>query len=253
MSVPTVVLNEATPAGSDKMREGDDRIREYKTQNREIVGVDHKYESSGQDADMGKHNQISFLEQADIGVGAEGKPLFGAQTVNGKPELVFTDEDDNDHLVVAPAGSVLMFAGAIASIPMGYLACDGSAVSRTTYAVLFAAISTIHGVGNGSTTFNLPDFRDKFIIGAKQDDSGVPKTNVTGSLTASGGAATHTLTTDEIPSHTHTVSKATQWGASGTHFAGYSSGSPTAGSGTGGGSAHNNLPPYYAMLFMIKI
>ena len=53
MSVPIVALNETTPAGGDKVREGDDRIREYKTQNREILDVDHKYDSGGKNNDMG--------------------------------------------------------------------------------------------------------------------------------------------------------------------------------------------------------
>lgn len=57
----------------------------------------------------------------------------------------------------APAGAVMMFAAVIP--PTGWLVCDGSAVSRSTYSSLFAAISTVYGVGNGSTTFNLPDFR----------------------------------------------------------------------------------------------
>lgn len=57
----------------------------------------------------------------------------------------------------APSGAVMMFAAVIP--PTGWLVCDGSAISRSTYASLFAAISTVYGVGNGSTTFNIPDFR----------------------------------------------------------------------------------------------
>jgi microcystin-dependent protein len=59
--------------------------------------------------------------------------------------------------VTFPTGSVLQFAGTTA--PDGWLLCDGSAVSRTSYAALFAAISTSHGTGDGSTTFNVPDYR----------------------------------------------------------------------------------------------
>ena len=54
-----------------------------------------------------------------------------------------------------PAGSISMYAGSTA--PTGYLLCDGSAVSRTTYADLFTAIGTTYGVGDGSTTFNVPN------------------------------------------------------------------------------------------------
>ena len=62
-----------------------------------------------------------------------------------------------------PAGSIIAWpAGAV---PSGWLACDGTAVSRTTYAALFAVLSTDYGVGDGSTTFNLPDTSDRTIIG----------------------------------------------------------------------------------------
>lgn len=81
-----------------------------------------------------------------------------------------------------PPGVVWPFAGAIASLPVGYLFCDGTAVSRGTYATLFGVIGTQYGVGDGSTTFNLPDLRDMFIVGAKQDSSGVAKSNIEGSL-----------------------------------------------------------------------
>ena len=64
----------------------------------------------------------------------------------------------------APAGSVMIWAGT--TVPAGYLLCDGSAVSRTTYSALFAAIGTTYGVGDGSSTFNLPNFQDRVIQGA---------------------------------------------------------------------------------------
>lgn len=63
-----------------------------------------------------------------------------------------------------PAGSIISFAGATS--PDGFLICDGSAVSRTAYANLFAVIGTTYGAGNGTTTFNLPDLRGEFIRGA---------------------------------------------------------------------------------------
>lgn len=61
-------------------------------------------------------------------------------------------------------GQVCFFA--MATAPTGFLTCNGAAVSRTTYAALFAAIGTLYGVGDGSTTFNLPDLRAEFIRGA---------------------------------------------------------------------------------------
>jgi hypothetical protein len=62
-----------------------------------------------------------------------------------------------------PAGTILAFAGN--STPQGYLVCDGSAVSRTTYRLLYTIIGTTYGAGNGSSTFNLPDLRGEFIRG----------------------------------------------------------------------------------------
>lgn len=63
----------------------------------------------------------------------------------------------------APAGRIEAYAGATA--PTGYLLCDGTAVSRTTYAALFAVTSTTYGVGDGSTTFNVPDLRGRVPVG----------------------------------------------------------------------------------------
>lgn len=70
-----------------------------------------------------------------------------------------------------PVGMIMSWTKA--STPTGFLVCDGSAVSRTTYAALFDAIGTTHGVGDGSTTFNLPDLQGRLPVG---DDGGVSYT-----------------------------------------------------------------------------
>lgn len=110
-----------------------------------------------------------------------------------------------------PAGVIFDFAGPEANVPPGYLPCYGQAVSRTTYAGLFAAIGTTYGAGDGSTTFNLPDARGRAVAG--KDDMGGAAANrltasggVTGStLGAVGGAETHTLTVAQMPQHSHAV------------------------------------------------
>lgn len=85
-----------------------------------------------------------------------------------------------------PAGTIVPFAGA--NIPSGFLLCNGSAVSRTLYADLFSAIGTVWGTGDGSTTFNLPDARDRFLEGAGSNslgaylEAGLP--NITGVIHA---------------------------------------------------------------------
>lgn len=92
-----------------------------------------------------------------------------------------------------PAGVVITYAGSTA--PEGWLLCDGSAVSRDTYATLFNVIGTTYGVGDGSTTFNLPDLSGRVVIGV----SG------THALASTGGSETHTLTESELPAHSHIV------------------------------------------------
>jgi microcystin-dependent protein len=91
------------------------------------------------------------------------------------------------------AGIIKMFAGSTA--PTGYLLCDGSAVSRSTYADLFAAIGTIYGTGDGSTTFNLPDLSGRVAMG----------TSSTYTLGSTGGEESHVLLDTEIPEHVHEV------------------------------------------------
>jgi microcystin-dependent protein len=83
------------------------------------------------------------------------------------------------------------------SVPSGWLLCDGSAVSRTTYARLFAVIGTIYGSGDGSTTFNLPNFKGRVPVGK---DIGQSEFD---SLGESGGEKAHTLTQAEMPEHNH--------------------------------------------------
>lgn len=95
-----------------------------------------------------------------------------------------------------PSGSITQFAGS--SAPSGWLSCDGSAISRTTYAALFAVIGTTYGSGDGSTTFNIPNMKGRVPVGLDSSQTEFD------SLGEAGGAKTHTLTTAEMPSHTHT-------------------------------------------------
>ena len=119
-----------------------------------------------------------------------------------------------------PSGTILMWYGTEETISAGWQICDG--------------------------TNETPDLRDKFIIGAGS----------TYTLNATGGAATHTLDVTEIPSHNHTVPLDTTWYVNGN---GNSTGGnlrdngPVNSSYTGGGAAHNNLPPYYAIYYIMKL
>lgn len=159
----------------------------------------------------------------------------------------------------APAGSMLPFAGSAA--PVGWLLCYGQAVSRATYSVLFTAISTTYGSGDGSTTFNLPDLRGRVVAG-KDDMGGTSASRLTSpvagsTLGATGGAQSHTLTTPEIPSHTHTLNKSGGFSGSDTPPFGLNLNDPgpfvtTSTSAAGGGDAHNNVQPTIVANYIIK-
>lgn len=113
----------------------------------------------------------------------------------------------NGASVGIPAGVILPYGGAAA--PTGYVLCDGSPYSRTTYAALFAAIGTAYGAGDGSTTFNVPDFRGRAPAG-KDNMGGTAANRLTtagsgvdgATLGASGGAQSTTLVTANLPPYT---------------------------------------------------
>jgi microcystin-dependent protein len=147
-------------------------------------------------------------------------------------------------IAVVPTGSVLPYAGS--SAPTGYLLCQGQAVSRTTYANLYTVIGTTYGGGDGSTTFNVPNLQSRVPVGLNTGD-----TNFS-SLGKMGGEESHTLTINEIPSHSHTYPD----GVNATGTDGLVAGGSVTGTGTtssvGSGWAHNNLQPYITLNFIIK-
>ena len=156
------------------------------------------------------------------------------------------------HMLVPP-GSVVAYIST--SAPGGWLLCDGSNVSRTTYATLFSVIGTTFGVGDGSTTFTLPDMRGRVPVGS---GSGAGLT--ARSLAATGGEETHTLTVPEIPAHTHSYTDTYRTGnqdtdnAFGTETVANESSvseAKTTGS-TGGGQAHNIMQPFLVLNYIIK-
>ena len=146
-------------------------------------------------------------------------------------------------------GSIQMWS--TASAPAGYLLCAGTAVSRTTYAALYAVIGTTFGSGDGSTTFNLPNYTNRFPYGT--------------TLAATGGSAdavvvshTHTITD---PGHLHSLAGDPRTGASGgptpNIFGDGSYNTSTATTGisvntTGVSGTGANIPPYLGINFIIK-
>lgn len=136
-------------------------------------------------------------------------PMTGALNMNGNAiNNIAPGSSPSSVATLAqamPIGAVVDFAGSTA--PAGWLLCYGQTVSRTTYADLFAVIGTTYGVGNGSTSFNLPDCRGRVIAGL--DNMGGTTANrlsssfSSGVLGAFGGSQFCALEAAQVPSHVH--------------------------------------------------
>jgi microcystin-dependent protein len=190
--------------------------------------------------------QEAFVANQDINLATRKVTSLLAGTV-GSDLMNKGQFDTQSHFYNVPIGAIMNFGNA--TVPNGFLLCDGSAVSRTTYALLFAAIGETYGVGNGTTTFNLPNAISRMIVGLDPDDTDF------NALGKTGGATTVTLDTTMLPSHTHTLENGYY-----DSYGGNASPqsvlvtppvSGTSGS-SGGGGAHENLPPYVKMSVGIK-
>mgnify|MGYP003110937708 FL=1 len=155
-------------------------------------------------------------------------------------------------------GGIISFANT--SIPSGFLLCDGSAVSRSTYSDLFSAISTTYGTGDGASTFNLPDLRGRVLAG-KDDMGGSAANRLTSSgavngtgLGNSGGGESHTLTTAQLASHSHRYghTNASASTGSGGNRDALPNALPYNTEATGGGQGHNNVQPTIIINYGIK-
>ena len=156
------------------------------------------------------------------------------------------------------------------SIPSGFLECNGAAVSRSTYANLFAVVGTTYGIGDGSTTFNVPDLTDRCCIGNSPTKSlattgGANSVTSTGNIT--GSADPTTLSSNQISSHSHPGSaialpnqSPTQVNAGNYNAGGVTNSGPAGGGGShthsmGGsftGNAESVLQPFLTMVYIIK-
>jgi len=105
---------------------------------------------------------------------------------------------------LVPTGTLTAFAGSTA--PDGFQICDGRALSRTTYARLFAVIGTTYGAGDGSTTFNVPDFRGRAAFGSDaMGGSAAGRLSEMDAVGKTGGAEQQTLSVDQMPAHAHAI------------------------------------------------
>jgi len=157
-----------------------------------------------------------------------------------------------------------------ATVPTGFLECNGQAVSRTTYADLFAVISTTYGVGDGATTFNVPDLQDNVAVG-KSNNKALASTGGANTVSASGNVAgstaNATLSINQAGSHSHNIpvtsittgGNSTASGMQGGANANRSTGN-TGGSGAHShnlsanfvGDANSVLQPYLTLIYIIK-
>jgi microcystin-dependent protein len=197
------------------------------------------------------------LASMAVGSGSAGAHLFSCTTTANAEAIVSLS-------VVAsypiPVGAISIYTAT--AVPTGWLACNGQAVSRTTYQDLFTVTGTTFGAGNTSTTFNVPDLRGRIPIGndamgtttaARVTPAG---SGITGYTTgASGGTETHTVTTAQFPAHAHNVNTPVRTGVGSNSF---SPGCGTFGSGAisalanGSGNAHQNMPPAIVLNYMIR-
>lgn len=174
-----------------------------------------------------------------------------------------------------PIGEITIWA--TGSAPTGWLICDGSAVSRSTYSGLFAVLGTTYGAGDGSTTFNLPNLKGRVVVGRDATDTDFDV------LGETRGSKTHVLTVSEIPTHSHAITinanTLDMVYDPGAYNSGYISGRDANNDGvidgtsntfgmalqkttdhthtataadTGSGSAHNNIQPSIVLNYIIR-
>jgi microcystin-dependent protein len=169
-----------------------------------------------------------------------------------------------------PTGTIVPWSDS--SIPSGFLECTGQAVSRSTYAALFAIIGTTYGAGNGSTTFDVPDLQDNVAVsksGTKNLGSTGGADTVTATGNVGGSTANATLSTPQLASHSHSTANL-YWGEGGVQASDAitTQNTPrqalnTNNTGSGGGHSHNMsatfsgdatsvVQPYLTVVYVIK-
>lgn len=134
-----------------------------------------------------------------------------------------------------PLGTVLIYPSEV--IPDGWLLCDGQEISRVDYEDLFALLGTTYGAGNGSTTFNLPNFKQRTPVGYDADS------DIASILGLKDGEKEHTLTVGEIPSNNVDNVEGVYIESTGNSYTQL----------TGTAEAHNNMQPYIVQNFIIKV
>ena len=210
----------------------------------------------------GTQFQLISTSGVDIGSGIlTGNNTFtGTNTFSGT--LAATGTLTHKGGTVLPMGTIQMYAGS--SEPTGWHFLDGEAISRTTYAACFTVLGETYGVGDGATTFNLPNMKGRMAVGVGQGltaEGGGTGTNRT--LGASGGKEAHTLTAAQsgVPAHTHDMTLSSVWGngsvgagarwAADNIGAGNATGTTSANTAASAASSHGIMDPFLAVNFIV--
>lgn len=194
-------------------------------------------------------NELNYLN--------EDTELAASHAQIWRDSYLQTDWTECESPVTIPIGTIVYRA--TATLPDNWLYCNGDIQLKSAYPLLYDAIADTWGdvetlfpeLENPELYFVLPDARDTFLLGYMQG-GGSP------TFASSGGSKTHTLTTSEIPAHTHDTYDSNLWALG--SYTGVAAGIVVSGAGTtqdvntgsaGGGGAHNNMPPYKAMSAII--
>lgn len=225
--------DETTLADHSKFSAQPGGIRDTKTALRERLQLGGMYFPSSHDELAGEHSYVRLANQGAAPTNVTGKWMLyvtSAGTFIREPGGTSIQITNTTSVVSStPSGAIMAYGGS--SAPSGYLLCDGTAVSRTTYADLFTAIGTTYGTGDGATTFNVPDLRQRFPLGKAASGTGstlggtggtIDHTHSAGSIAVSGSTSTFNPSAGRAAggdaaseAHSHTFS-ATATGTSGT-------------------------------------
>ena len=233
---------------------------------------------TGSAGDFTVNGNLTAAGVADTGaLSAATLSVSGAATFSTSPTVPTPSAGDSstkvpttafvqtavNSLVTVLTGSLMMWPTSTA--PTGYLSCNGAAVSRTTYAALFAVVGTTFGAGDGSTTFNLPNYTNRMPYGTTIGATGgsadaiVVSHTHTASTSASDSGHQHFISTPggqgSVNSGNNLVGNYNEGSQTGAKYSGFASANISASTtvnATGASGTNANLPPYLGINFIIK-
>lgn len=252
-------LDTTTPSNTDNPQEGAERIREAKKAIIERLDKEHYMpieDNEVKNAAAGEHKAITLRKQDSAPTTGADKHAIYAREVGGTLEMFTKDAAGNEVQLTKDGaryddpGVIKMYGGA--SAPDGWLICDGSLKSKTTYASLFAVLGTTYG--EDGDFFRLPDFSGRTAYGVGDSETEGSSALARGDKP---GTAKHQLTEAELAEHDHRMYRSEPPGTYnyGTYSLGSSTGrqwTSVAMENSGGGNAHENMSPGVVVNYIIK-